>query len=87
MDILNFSLKGSSFKEKEKKYFRIFYEALSILRNKSSHSVPELSDYEKNKIKQAKLDFLISPQGKLQSQPRHYFYISKMAMVFLNNLD
>lgn len=87
MDFLNCSLKGTGFSEDEKKYFRIFYEALSILRNKSSHSDPSLHGYEKDKLKQAKLDFLISPKGTLKSQPGHYFYISKMVMVFLNNLS
>jgi hypothetical protein len=86
MDFLNSSLKEISFSEDEKTYFRIFYEALSILRNKSSHSDPSLNDYESKKLKQAKLDFLISSQGTLQSQPGHYFHISKMVMIFLDNL-
>jgi hypothetical protein len=87
MDILNTALTQIDITNKDKTYFRLFYDALSILRNKSSHSDSALSASEKSRLQQAKLDFLISDEGELHSQAGHYVIISKMTMACLSALD
>jgi hypothetical protein len=87
IDVLNSALTGTQFTKEEKKYFRNLYEALSVLRNKSSHSDISLTDGDKLKLKNADLTFLVSPTGTLQSQPGHYFHLTKMVSLFLERLS
>src|SRR5690606_14628996 len=87
LDVVNAALKASTLEPKEKKYFREFYEALSVLRNKGSHSDHSLSEHDLRKIKTAKMDFLVTDEGELQSKPGHYHCILKMAKVLLNGLE
>lgn len=86
MDVLNTALTKVNIVNKDKAYFRQFYDALSILRNKSSHSDTALSTSEISRLQQAKLDFLVSDKGELQSKAGHYVIISKMTITCLGAL-
>ena len=85
-DILNSALKVATFTNDDKKYFRRLYEALSVLRNKSSHSDITLTESDKLKLQDAQLTFLVSSTDTLQSQPGHYFILTQMVSLFLERL-
>jgi hypothetical protein len=87
LDILNSALKETQFSKEDKKYFRNLYGALSVLRNKSSHSDISLTDGDKLKLENAQLTFLVTSSGTLQSQPGHYSHLAKMVSLFLERLS
>lgn len=64
--------------------WREFFSALSILRNKVSHSQVELSELEKGKLRGGGLGECIDASGNLQFKPERYLHVTKKILDFLD---
>lgn len=64
------------------KHWRPFFEALKVVRNKSSHSDPSLSSLEKEKLKKGGLGALVSKSSNLQINTRNYKQIIDCVLQF-----
>lgn len=85
-DYLETALEISQLTKGQKKEWRKFFGALSIARNKVSHSNAFLSDAEKTNMVQGKLEALISPTGTLQFNPTLYIRIVELTLNFFDQL-
>ena len=72
--------------KKYHKAARIYFDGLSIIRNKVSHSDMSLTDDEKKRLIDAKLGNTISKDGDLQMFPEGYKPLIKDAIRFFDNL-
>lgn len=86
-DYLEEALKFSTFDDKGKTSIRNFFSALVIVRNKSSHSNPSLTEDEKERLRKGGLERFISENGNLVASHRHYYSISNYIIGFLERLD
>ncbi len=71
-DHLNAVMKGSTLSRETKRNWRSFFQALSIVRNKSSHSDPTLSSTEAQKLVDGGCGVMVSDDGRLHVNPRMY---------------
>jgi hypothetical protein len=85
-DYLNAALKSSSLPKSDKATWRKFFNALTIVRNKSSHSDPSLTNTEIKKLQEGGFATLVSDAGSLQINPRNYFQISSFILDFFDIL-
>lgn len=85
-DYLQTALEISSIKKDRKKMWRKFYDALTILRNKSAHSDPNLTDNEVQRLKDGGYGALVSTNNQLQINPRNYFQIAFHTLDFFDEL-
>lgn len=75
--------------EDVKKKWRNYFDAISKIRNKSSHSDVILNEIEQNVIKDAKfgLELMLAPEGKLRIKPSFYPQIISFTLDFFDELD
>ncbi len=71
---------------KYKKASRVYFDGLSIIRNKVSHSDMSLTDIEKQKLKNAKLGNAISKDGLLQMTFEGYKFLVGDVIRFFDTL-
>lgn len=83
-DQLNVVLESSALDETEKRGWRKFFDALGIVRNKSSHPNPALSDNELERLREGGFAVAVSADGRLVMNPRMYH---QAATVVLNFFD
>jgi len=69
-----------------KKTWRKFFDALSIIRNKVSHSNPTLNYKEKEKIRDGGFGVFISAEGTLQFNSRMYEQVAVFTLEFFDEL-
>lgn len=69
-----------------KKTWRKFFDALSIIRNKVSHSNTSINDNEKNSLIDANFGAFISAEGTLQANPRMYEQVALNTLQFFDAL-
>lgn len=86
-DYLEEALRLSTFDKKGKRSIRNFFSALTIVRNKSSHSNPSLTENEIERLKEGGLSFFISTSGDLVASHRYYYSLSEYIIGFLQRLD
>lgn len=72
--------------ESRKKIWRNFFNALSILRNKVSHSDSFLNINEINVLKKGGFENLLSPELELQTNPLHYKEVCVYILDFFDEL-
>lgn len=85
-DYLNSALNVSSLTNNQKTHWRRFFRALSIIRNKVSHSDTELSCAERNSLRDEGFGTYLSPSGKLQANPRMYPQLATSVLDFFDLL-
>jgi hypothetical protein len=83
-DYLNAALDTSSLSAKDKKEWRKYFRAISILRNKTSHSDTELSDAEKTAFHDAGFGDYLSESGTLRLNSRRYCQVAVRVLNFLD---
>lgn len=83
-DYLNSALDISSLNKKQKTIWRRFFSALSITRNKVSHSDHTLSSSEITALKNGGFGALISLKGEIEVNPRIYFQMSAFILDFFD---
>jgi hypothetical protein len=71
-DYLNTALNTTALNKKTKTEWRNFFAGLSIVRNKVSHSDPTLSEIEQSNLRKWGFSPLVSDDGILKINPRHY---------------
>lgn len=65
---------------------RVYFDALSIIRNKVSHAEMKLSEEEKDKLRKAKFDKAIASDGNLQMTFEGYSLLLKDVIRFFDHL-
>lgn len=85
-DYLEAVLSKSKMSQKSKKIWRKFFKALSIVRNKVSHSDISLSEHEKQMMIEGGFRTLVSKKGKLQVNPRMYEQVCNYILRFFDEL-
>lgn len=86
-DYLNTVLNGiKGLSQEYKNECRIYFDAVSIIRNKVSHSDMTLDENEKTKLKAAKYANAISPTGDLQMTFEGYYPLATDVIRFFDNL-
>lgn len=86
-DYLNSTLDSISTLNKDfSKGARIYYDGLSIVRNKLSHSDMNFSEAEKERLVRAKLGKIISPEGQPAMTFEGYGFLIKDAIYFFDTL-
>jgi hypothetical protein len=83
-DYLESVLKLSSISDSDKKVWRHFFRALSIVRNKASHSDTTLSEQERTDMRAGGCATMISPQGDLVLNPRMYAQVADFVLRFFD---
>ena len=86
-DHLNAVLAWSKLPKDTKRAWRLFFQALSIVRNKMSHSDPSLSGKEKQKLLDALFHPMISNDGDLVANPRMYNHVVCAVLDFFDLLE
>lgn len=86
-DYLNAALSASQLDKKTKTQWRHFFRALSIVRNKGSHSDPALTESERQKLADGGFGVLVSPTGELVINPRMYVQIASHLLDFFDLLS
>jgi len=85
-DYLNSALENSTIENKNKIGWRKIFDGLTIIRNKSSHSDPSLSENEIQRLKEGGYDALVSTENQLQLNPRNYYQIVVPILDFFDDL-
>lgn len=85
-DYLNAVLAGSGLKKARKKDWRKFYDALSVARNKVSHSDTTLSEKERSRLNDGGLGILVTETGVFVTNPRHYAQLCQTVLEFYREL-
>lgn len=85
-DYLKTALGESTLSNSQKKEWRKFFIALSIARNKVSHSKTDLSNLEINQLREGRLGGLVSKKLDLQFNPTLYKYIVELVLNFFDEL-
>ena len=70
--------------EETKKTWRRFFRALSIVRNKTSHSDPTLTEDEQSRLRGGGFGVMVSQTGDLVANPRMYFQVAGFTLDFLD---
>ena len=65
---------------------RKFFDALTIVRNKSAHSDPSLTANEVQRLKDGGYGVLASADNQLQINPRNYYQVAFHTMDFFDEL-
>lgn len=87
-DFLNGVLNNiGALSESYKKECRIYFDGISIIRNKVSHSEFKLSEQEKVKLKRAKLGKVIASDGNLQMTFEGYKLLINDAVRFFDTIQ
>lgn len=83
-DYLEAVLDTTSLARKTKTQWRRFFRALSIVRNKASHSDVSLTEPERKALVDGGCEVMISPSGELVMNPRMYAQFVTFALQFLD---
>jgi hypothetical protein len=67
-----------------KKTWRRFFRALTILRNKSAHFDPSLTDSERIRLREGGFTALIDSSGQLVMNPRMYVEVATFILDFFD---
>ncbi|OYT78223.1 hypothetical protein [Pseudomonas sp. PGPPP2] len=86
-DYLETALKASKLDKNKKTQWRKFFQALSIVRNKVSHSDPSLNETEKTSLRGGGFEDLISEDGSLVTNSLHYSPIATSTLNFFDALQ
>jgi hypothetical protein len=86
-DYLNAALSNSQLGKKTKTQWRRFFGALSIVRNKASHSDTTLTESERKKLAEGGFAVLISDTGELVMNPRMYVQAASYILDFFDVLS
>ncbi|NVN51622.1 hypothetical protein [Mycolicibacterium hippocampi] len=82
MDYLGAVTKARIEDPTQRKIWNKFFDALSVLRNKASHSHPSLSDSDKKKLIDGGCGALVSEDGNLQLNSRNYKQVIDIVLQF-----
>jgi hypothetical protein len=85
-DYLNAALGISSIENEQKKMWRKFFDSLTIIRNKSAHSDPTLTENEVQRLKDGGYGILVSADNQVQINPRNYYQIALHTFDFFDEL-
>lgn len=85
-DYLQTALDISPIEKEQKKMWRKFFDALTIVRNKSAHSDPSLTDNEAQRLKDGGYGVLASADNQLQINPRNYYQVAFHTLDFFDEL-
>lgn len=85
-EYLEAALSQSTMKSTRKTYWRKYFDALRVLRNKCSHFRNVFEANEKATLKAAGLSKYIGPTDDMQTQPADYVTVAKKALTFLREL-
>lgn len=83
-DKLNSVLEQTSLTNKHKTIWRKFFNGMTIVRNKVSHSNPTLTQTEQDILIQGGLKVLISKKGDIQVNPRMYKQFAEFTLNFFD---
>lgn len=85
-DTINTVIKASKLTKERKAVWRAYFDALTIARNKSSHSEPALSKNEIEKLKKGGFESLVYKDSTFQCNPRYYVQIGTHCLDFFDEL-
>ncbi len=85
-DYVNTVIENSNVGSERAKMWRKFFKALSTPRNKASHSDVTLSQHEVDELRASGFGALISSEGELQLNSRHYKEICGHVLLFFEEL-
>jgi hypothetical protein len=85
-DYLEAVLKTKIPRKDRRKVWRRLFDALSILRNKASHSDVSLTQLQRSKLTGAGLSPMIDAGGNLQINPRMYVQLASYVLDFLDDV-
>jgi hypothetical protein len=85
-DYLEGALSTVTLNDKTKKTWRRFFRALSIIRNKTSHAEPALTDAERVRLREGGFAVMISGSGELVMNPRMYRQAAGFVLDFFDLL-
>jgi hypothetical protein len=85
-DYLNALLEESSLNKDAKKKWRGFFRALSIVRNKVSHSDVSLTDQERSDLHSGGCGVMVAGDGSLAINTRMYAQVASIVLVFFDEL-
>lgn len=83
-DYLESVLATASLPRETKAQWRCFFRALSIVRNKASHSDPSLTETERNALTEGGCGVMISAAGELVMNPRMYAQFVTFSLQFFD---
>lgn len=86
MEIFEYAIKLSTLSKEDKRCWRNYYDALRILRNKSSHSDVRLNPGEEVVLKNANLDHHISDTKDVHTSVRNYKPIIDSVRTLFRNI-
>jgi hypothetical protein len=85
-DYLNSILTISDLDNLKKQQWRDFLECLTIIRNKTSHSTPELTTSEADRLRNNGYGVMLSDENTLQTNPQHYHQVVKHILEFWDDV-
>lgn len=85
-DFLEGALSTVPLPRKVKATWRRFFRALSIVRNKTAHSDPRLTEAERIRLRDGGFTVMISPSGDLGLNPRMYLQVVTFTLNFFDLL-
>jgi hypothetical protein len=85
-DYLEGALSAVSLSKEIKKAWRLFFRALSIVRNKASHSDPSLTEAEREILRQGGFNAMVSDTGELKMNTRMYQQVAALILDFFDVL-
>ena len=85
-DYLETAMSVKNLNERERRTWRGFFRALSIVRNKLSHSDTTLSDNERTAMREGGCGALIGEEGQLVLNPRMFCQVAMFALQFFDLL-
>jgi hypothetical protein len=83
-DYLELAISTSALSKDEQATWRKYFRALSIVRNKASHSAPALSPAEVNDLRDGGYGVMVNEDGSLVMNPRMYFQAATQVLDFLD---
>jgi hypothetical protein len=86
-DYLNSALAQSKLDEARKTYWRTYFYAARILRNKSAHFASSFVEHEKKALVRAGLDHHIGDNGHMQTRPANYLQMVNNAHDFIKEIE
>lgn len=86
-DLLDALLKDKKMNSNKKTIWRKYFKALSILRNKASHSDTKLSDIQRQSLIDGGFKVCVSQHGELQANTNMYAQIVKYVLDFLDEMN
>ncbi len=85
-DYLEATLARAALEKTSKKHWRGFFRALSIVRNKTSHSDVSLTDTERNDLRNGGFEVMVDEHGELVLNPRMYAQVVHFTLQFFDEL-